>query len=195
MGAVVRVARGLLPRLLGSALLVALLMGTAGGLATGLVSGGMRTRTAVERLIAQTHLPDVMLVDPTLDEAQVDEIRNLPGVDGAVLLTGSRLLDRRRRVRQHHRQRRRSVRPRPRRAEHRARAARLARCRRRGRAQREDRRGTRVSTSATRSTSSPTRPNRSPAGRADDATEEERADFGGPDVDVGSSGSVAIRPI
>ena len=69
-------------------MLVALVMGTAGGLATGLVSGGIRARTAVERLIAQTHLPDVMLSDPTLDEAQVDEIRNLPEVRGAALLVG-----------------------------------------------------------------------------------------------------------
>ena len=93
MGAVRRVARGLRPRLLGSVLLVALVMGTAGGLATGLVSGGMRARTAVERLIAQTHLPDVMLSDPTLDEAQVDEIRNLPEVRGAALLVGFGLID------------------------------------------------------------------------------------------------------
>ena len=93
MGAVRRVARGLRPRLRGSVLLIALVMGTAGGLATGLVSGAIGTRTAVDRLIAATHVPDVMLVDPTLDEAQLDEIRDLPEVEGAALLAGLGLFD------------------------------------------------------------------------------------------------------
>jgi ABC-type lipoprotein release transport system permease subunit len=79
--------------LFGAAMLVALVMGTAGGLATGLVSGGAHARTAVERLMAQTHVPDVMLIDPTLTEAEADEIRHLPGVDGASLLVGFGMMD------------------------------------------------------------------------------------------------------
>jgi ABC-type lipoprotein release transport system permease subunit len=74
-------------------MLVAVVMGTAGGLATGLVSGGVRARSAVERLIAHTHLPDVMLIDPTLTEDQVNEIRSIPTVDGATLLVAFGMLD------------------------------------------------------------------------------------------------------
>src|SRR5262245_16440627 len=94
MGAVRRVASGLRPRLLGAATLIAIVIGIAGGLATGLVSGGLRSRTAVDRLIAYTHVPDVMFVDPTITDAEADQIRGLPGVDGAGLLVGFGMMPR-----------------------------------------------------------------------------------------------------
>jgi ABC-type lipoprotein release transport system permease subunit len=94
MGAVRRVASGLRPGLLGATTLIVIVMGIAGGLATGFVSGGVHSRTAVDRLIAQTHVPDVMLIDPTITNAQADEVRRLPGVDGASLLVGFGMIPR-----------------------------------------------------------------------------------------------------
>jgi hypothetical protein len=75
-------------RLLGSLLVVGVVTGSAGGLATGLIAGASRTETAAERLLAETHLSDVFISDPTLTSEQVDEIRGLPGVEGAALMTG-----------------------------------------------------------------------------------------------------------
>ena len=80
MGAVTRVAIRLTPKLVGSLLIIALVTGAAGGLATGLVAGGTRARTAVDRLIAHTRLPDVMMFDPTLTEANVEQMRAQPAV-------------------------------------------------------------------------------------------------------------------
>src|SRR6187551_305563 len=88
MGAVGRVSRGLRSHMFGARALVSLVMGITGGLATGLVSAGLRSQTAIERLLEQTKLPDVMVNDPTVTEAETDAIRSLDGVHGAALLVG-----------------------------------------------------------------------------------------------------------
>jgi putative ABC transport system permease protein len=69
-------------------LLVVLIGGLAGGLATGLVAGAARTRSAGDRLIQSARVVDLMVAHPALTTAQADEIRRLPGVQGAALHTG-----------------------------------------------------------------------------------------------------------
>src|SRR5262245_41476343 len=83
-----RVARGLQPRLAGSLLAIAVVLGTAGGLTTTLADSGFRARSAVDRLLAATHLPDVMMLDPTITPEQMEQIRAVPGVESATHLTG-----------------------------------------------------------------------------------------------------------
>ena len=84
MTAVMLVARTLQRRLVGSLLVIALVAGAAGGIATGLVAGAARTRTAPERAIRAAHVLDLMISDPTITPEQVEEIRALPGVKGMV---------------------------------------------------------------------------------------------------------------
>jgi putative ABC transport system permease protein len=75
-------------RLAVSLIAIAVVFGLTGGLATGLVAGAARTRTAVDRLLEETRLPDVMVTAPTLTEQKAEEIRRIPGVQGAALLAG-----------------------------------------------------------------------------------------------------------
>lgn len=77
----------------GPLLLIAVAIGVTGGLSTGLMAAGLRAQTAVDRLLAQTKLPDMMVFDPTLTSEQTDEIRSLKGVDGAALMAGMGLFD------------------------------------------------------------------------------------------------------
>jgi FtsX-like permease family len=86
MGAGGMVARMLRRRLLGSLALIAVVTGVSGGLATGLVASAGRTRTAVDRLLADTHLSDVFISASTLTTGQVDALQRIPGVEGAALL-------------------------------------------------------------------------------------------------------------
>ena len=88
MTAVMLVARTLQRRLVASLLVIAVVAGAAGGIATGLVSGADRTRTAPERAVRAAHVLDLMISDPTITPEQVDEIRALPGVRGMSQLTG-----------------------------------------------------------------------------------------------------------
>src|SRR5262245_57666471 len=88
MTAVALVARTLGRHLAGSMLVIVLVAGAAGGIATGLLAGAARTRTAPERAIHAAHVLDLMISDPTITSEQVDEIRALPGVKGAAWLTG-----------------------------------------------------------------------------------------------------------
>ncbi len=69
-------------------LVIALLAGAAGGLATGLLDGADRTRTAAERFISESRLLDAMVTDPSLTLEQTEQIRAIPGVRGASLLSG-----------------------------------------------------------------------------------------------------------
>jgi hypothetical protein len=85
-GAVGMVASMLRRRLLGSMVVIAVVTGVAGGLATGLVAGASRTRTALDRMLTDTQLPDVFVSAPTLTPEHVDEIRRVPGVEGAALM-------------------------------------------------------------------------------------------------------------
>ena len=88
MGAVGRVSRGLRSQMFGAMAMVSLVMGITGGLATGLASAGLRSQTAIERLLEQTKLPDVMVSDPTVTDAATEQIRAVDGVHGAALLIG-----------------------------------------------------------------------------------------------------------
>ena len=88
MTAVMLVARTLQRRLVASLLVIAVVAGAAGGIATGLVAGADRTRTAPERAVRAAHVLDLMISDPTITPEQVDEIRALPGVRGMSQLTG-----------------------------------------------------------------------------------------------------------
>jgi putative ABC transport system permease protein len=88
MTAVALVARTLRRRLAASMLAVAVVAGAAGGIATGLVAGAARSRTAPERAISAAHVLDIMISDPTVTPEQVDEIRALPAVKGVSRLTG-----------------------------------------------------------------------------------------------------------
>jgi hypothetical protein len=85
-GAVGMVAGMLRRRLVGSMLVVGVLTGLAGGLATGLVASAGRTGSVVDRLLAVTHLSDVFVSAPSLTAESVDELRRVPGVEGAALL-------------------------------------------------------------------------------------------------------------
>jgi hypothetical protein len=91
-GAVGMVADVLRRRLFGSLVVIAVVTGVAGGLATGLVAGSARTRTAVDRMLAETHLPDVFVGAPGLTTEHVDEIRRVPGVEGAALMAPMALI-------------------------------------------------------------------------------------------------------
>jgi hypothetical protein len=73
---------------IGSLVMVAVVVGVAGGLATGLAAGAKRTSTAADRFLSEARLLDVMITDPSLTVEQAEEIRQLPGVEGAALLTG-----------------------------------------------------------------------------------------------------------
>ena len=88
MAAANLVVRSLRRNLVGSMLVIALLAGAAGGLATGLLDGADRTRTAAERFISESRLLDAMVTDPTLTLEQTEQIRAIPGVRGASLLSG-----------------------------------------------------------------------------------------------------------
>ena len=81
-------------RLASSWLVIAVLAGAAGGLATGLVAGASRTGSAAERFLAETRLLDLMATDPGLTVAEADEVRRIPGVEGVALLTGIGLFPR-----------------------------------------------------------------------------------------------------
>ena len=59
----------------GPLLLIAVAIGVTGGLSTGLMAAGLRAQTAVDRLLAQTKLPDMMVFDPSLTSEQTDQIR------------------------------------------------------------------------------------------------------------------------
>jgi hypothetical protein len=88
------VARTLRRRLGGSLVVIALVAGAAGGIATGLVSGAQRTASAGERFLAESRVLDVMVSEPTLTEEQAERVRQLPGVRAAALLTGVTLFAR-----------------------------------------------------------------------------------------------------
>jgi hypothetical protein len=88
MTAVGLVARTLHRRLGASILSIALVAGVAGGLATGLVAGAARTRSAPDRALEAAHVLDLLVSAPTLTPEQVDEIRALPAVKGVGWLIG-----------------------------------------------------------------------------------------------------------
>ena len=88
MTAVRLVARTLQRRLAASLLVIAVVAGVAGGIATGLVAAADRTRSAPERAVRAAHVLDLLISDPAITSAQVDEIRALPGVRGMSQLTG-----------------------------------------------------------------------------------------------------------
>jgi FtsX-like permease family len=91
-GAVGMVAEMLRRRLVWSLAVIAVVTGIAGGLATGLVASAGRTATAIDRLLDETRLSDVFVSSQTLNAERVDEIRQVPGVDGAGLLTPMAML-------------------------------------------------------------------------------------------------------
>ena len=76
--------RQLRPSLIASAVVV----GLAGGLASGLFTGARRTDSAAERFAVRARVLDVLIGAGagTISTAQVEEIRQLPGVEGAASL-------------------------------------------------------------------------------------------------------------
>jgi ABC-type lipoprotein release transport system permease subunit len=88
------VARTLRQRLRGSLVVIAVVAGVAGGIATGLVSGAERTATAAERFLAESHVLDVMVSEPNLTVEQAEQVRRVPGVRAAALLSGVTLFAR-----------------------------------------------------------------------------------------------------
>ena len=87
MQAVGFVARSLRRRVVGTLLLVVVVGGISGGLATGILAGAERTRTASERLIRDAGVVDLMVAHPGLTIEDAEQIRRLPGVEGAALHT------------------------------------------------------------------------------------------------------------
>ena len=86
------VRRMLWRRQAGSLLVIAVIAGSAGGLAAGLVGGAARAGSAAERFLAQTRLLDLMVTGPGLTVEQADQVRALPGVEGVALLSAVGLM-------------------------------------------------------------------------------------------------------
>jgi ABC-type lipoprotein release transport system permease subunit len=65
-----------------SIVVVVLLVGVAGGLATGLIAGSTRTRTALDRFMTQARMMDIMISTPpgAVGPTELERIRALPGV-------------------------------------------------------------------------------------------------------------------
>ena len=78
-------------------LVIVLVVGLAGGLATGLVAGADRTRTSLDRFMAESGVLDLLILAPPGERRAGPgrgHSRGLPGVEGAALLATPALIAR-----------------------------------------------------------------------------------------------------
>ncbi len=70
-----------------SLLVLALVAGVTGGLVTGLLVGASHTRSAYDRFVAVSRLPDVYVESPDGNPVDAERIRRVPGVEGVATIS------------------------------------------------------------------------------------------------------------
>jgi hypothetical protein len=68
-------------------LLVGLVAGVTGGVVAGLLCGASRTRSAYDRFVALSRIPDVYVDSPDGNPADAETIRRVPGVKGVAMIS------------------------------------------------------------------------------------------------------------